>query len=146
MAVVNINQILDWFRTGKKPTQAQFWATWGSFWHKQEGIVIKHPTQEEIEDNVKTLEVLTLQGNVKIPKSGNYTGSMEDLEAQTTIVPFSKLTIYKKSGNNLLKIAETGDYVQGWFSETKFIRAWYLGGPLNEIESFDLLEVFEKSN
>ncbi len=34
----NINTILSWFKTGLKPTQAQFWATWASFWHKDEQI------------------------------------------------------------------------------------------------------------
>jgi hypothetical protein len=34
----NINTILNWFKTGVKPTQAQFWATWASFWHKDEQI------------------------------------------------------------------------------------------------------------
>lgn len=34
----NINTILSWFKTGSKPTQAQFWATWTSFWHKDEQI------------------------------------------------------------------------------------------------------------
>lgn len=34
----NINTILNWFKTGLKPTQAQFWATWASFWHKDEQI------------------------------------------------------------------------------------------------------------
>jgi hypothetical protein len=34
----NINTILNWFKTGFKPTQAQFWATWTSFWHKDEQI------------------------------------------------------------------------------------------------------------
>jgi len=35
---VNINTILNWYRTGLKPTQAQFWASWTSFWHKDEAI------------------------------------------------------------------------------------------------------------
>jgi uncharacterized protein related to proFAR isomerase len=34
----NINTILDWFRTGKKPSQGQFWDSWQSFWHKDETI------------------------------------------------------------------------------------------------------------
>lgn len=38
MAVTHINQILEWFKTGKKPTQEQFWATYDSFWHKYEMI------------------------------------------------------------------------------------------------------------
>jgi hypothetical protein len=34
----NINTILSWFKAGLKPTQAQFWASWSSFWHKDEMI------------------------------------------------------------------------------------------------------------
>jgi hypothetical protein len=34
------NTIKNWFRTSLKPTQAQFWATWDSFWHKDEKIPI----------------------------------------------------------------------------------------------------------
>lgn len=30
--------IKNWFKTGLKPTQAQFWATWDSFWHKDDKI------------------------------------------------------------------------------------------------------------
>ncbi|MDX6191300.1 hypothetical protein SGQ83_18240 [Flavobacterium sp. Fl-318] len=36
--ITNINTILGWFKTGKKPTQKQFWDTWQSFWHKDEQI------------------------------------------------------------------------------------------------------------
>ena len=36
--MANLAQIYDWFMTGKKPTQAQFWASWGSFWNKEETI------------------------------------------------------------------------------------------------------------
>lgn len=34
------NTIKNWFRTGLRPSQAQFWATWDSFWHKDEKIPI----------------------------------------------------------------------------------------------------------
>ncbi|MFV8364828.1 hypothetical protein [Flavobacterium sp. XS1P27] len=36
--MASLSQIYDWFMTGKKPTQAQFWASWGSFWNKEETI------------------------------------------------------------------------------------------------------------
>ncbi|MBY0244191.1 MAG: hypothetical protein K2Q03_01930 [Sphingobacteriaceae bacterium] len=36
--MVNLNTIKNWFKTGLKPTQAQFWDTWDSFWHKDEKI------------------------------------------------------------------------------------------------------------
>lgn len=36
--MASLAEIYDWFMTGKKPTQAQFWASWGSFWNKNESI------------------------------------------------------------------------------------------------------------
>jgi hypothetical protein len=38
MAKQTLNTIKNWFKTGLKPTQAQFWDTWDSFWHKDEMI------------------------------------------------------------------------------------------------------------
>ncbi|KIO76696.1 hypothetical protein TH53_13555 [Pedobacter lusitanus] len=38
MAKQILNTIKNWFRTGLKPTQAQFWDTWDSFWHKDDTI------------------------------------------------------------------------------------------------------------
>ena len=34
------NTIDNWFKTGLKPTQQQFWATWASFWHKSDSLPI----------------------------------------------------------------------------------------------------------
>jgi len=36
--MASLTEIYNWFMTGKKPTQAQFWASWGSFWNKSETI------------------------------------------------------------------------------------------------------------
>jgi hypothetical protein len=38
MARQALNIIKNWFKTGLKPTQNQFWDTWDSFWHKDEKI------------------------------------------------------------------------------------------------------------
>ncbi len=38
MAQTIISTIKNWFRTGERPTQAQFWALFDSFWHKDEFI------------------------------------------------------------------------------------------------------------
>lgn len=99
MAVTHINQILEWFKTGKKPTQAHFWATWGSFWHKHEGVVVKHPTQNDIDAGLKTLDVLTNGTPTTIPTSGGYGGSMQDLDSSKADlvggkVPASQLPSY----------------------------------------------------
>jgi hypothetical protein len=36
------NIIKNWFKTGLKPTQGQFWSTWDSFWHKDEKLPISN--------------------------------------------------------------------------------------------------------
>ncbi|MEP6804445.1 MAG: hypothetical protein ABI892_07975 [Flavobacterium sp.] len=41
MALQTLNTIKQWFRTGLKPTQAQFWDTWDSFRHKYEKLPVK---------------------------------------------------------------------------------------------------------
>ncbi|MBB6274730.1 hypothetical protein HDF26_005212 [Pedobacter cryoconitis] len=38
MAKQTLNVIKNWFKTGLKPSQLQFWDTWDSFWHKDEII------------------------------------------------------------------------------------------------------------
>ncbi|TDW46582.1 hypothetical protein EV144_106254 [Flavobacterium sp. 270] len=38
MAIQTLNTIKKWFKTGLKPTQAQFWDTWDSFRHKCEKV------------------------------------------------------------------------------------------------------------
>lgn len=40
MAKTDITTIKNWFKTGLKPSQIQFWNTWDSFWHKDEKIPI----------------------------------------------------------------------------------------------------------
>jgi hypothetical protein len=38
MAKQSLSNIKNWFKTGLIPTQAQFWDTWDSFWHKDDLI------------------------------------------------------------------------------------------------------------
>lgn len=38
MAIQTLNTIKQWFKTGLKPTQIQFWDTWDSFRHKNEKL------------------------------------------------------------------------------------------------------------
>lgn len=50
MAQTAINIIKNWFKTGLKPTQEQFWNWMDSYWHKDELI-----PQENIQDLSTTL-------------------------------------------------------------------------------------------
>lgn len=40
MAIQSLSTIKNWFKTRLKPTQAQFWDTWDSFWHKNDKIPV----------------------------------------------------------------------------------------------------------
>lgn len=40
LKITDITTIKNWFKTGLKPTQTQFWSTWDSFWHKSESLPI----------------------------------------------------------------------------------------------------------
>jgi hypothetical protein len=41
MSIQKLNTIKQWFRTGLKPTESQFWDTWDSFRHKYDKIPVK---------------------------------------------------------------------------------------------------------
>jgi hypothetical protein len=40
MAIQTLNTIKNWFKTGLKPTQTQFWDTWDSFRHKNQKVPV----------------------------------------------------------------------------------------------------------
>lgn len=71
----NINTILDWFKTGKKPTQQQFWASWQSFWHKDEQIpqscIIDLANTLDAKENIsnKSLTISSLSTTTDYPSS-----------------------------------------------------------------------------
>ena len=88
--MTTLTQIYDWFMTGKKPTQAQFWASWGSFWHKEEKI-----PQNSINNLESTLNAKTEKDQFNAHKTddgahadlfsskvdkGGYDGSAQDLK------------------------------------------------------------------
>lgn len=52
MAIQTLNTIKNWFKTGSKPSQDQFWDTWDSFRHKYEKVPIKDI--EELETTLDT--------------------------------------------------------------------------------------------
>lgn len=61
MPIFDIQQLKDWFRTGLKPTQAQFWALIDSYWHKQKNIPLTN-----IEDLPKRLKKTNNLANVSL--------------------------------------------------------------------------------
>lgn len=89
----SISTILDWFRTGKKPTQSQFWDTWKSFWHKEE-VIPQTSIENLIESlNSKVNDTVTLTIKNEIPDSAN-------LNDYTTGLYIQPLNAWAASGLN----------------------------------------------
>ncbi|WP_306352202.1 hypothetical protein [Flavobacterium sp. '19STA2R22 D10 B1'] len=89
----SLNTILNWFKTGKKPTQAQFWASWQSFWHKDEVIP---------QDKINGLQTSL---NSKLNKSS----------LTTNIIPITN------SNNELIDSTITKDSVGNYYIETPLL-------------------------
>ena len=115
MAVVNINTIKNWFKTGMIPTQDQFWSVFDSYRHKN--------------DNIPVAEV----------------EGINELLAQvssTTIYKSGQLCVFKNPGNANPSILEAGDMVTG-IVEGMFINASYLGGDTTLLASFEIVNQTE---
>ncbi|MCV9926374.1 hypothetical protein OIU83_01825 [Flavobacterium sp. LS1R49] len=89
MALQTLNTIKNWFRTGLKPTQTQFWDTWDSFRHKYEKIpvadiegineLLQTKTENEVFENHlndSNAHAGLIKG--KLDK-GDYSGTAKDL-------------------------------------------------------------------
>ncbi len=89
MAVTALNIIKNWFKTGLKPTQAQFWATWDSFWHKDQSIPQANITNLEQDLLLKQDK----EGLHAVATSGDYydlenlPGNVEEIDSYEEIPP-----------------------------------------------------------
>ena len=111
MAVVNINTIKNWFKTGMIPTQAQFWSVFDSYRHKDDKVPVA-----EVEG---INELLAQVSSVTIYKIG-------------------QLCIFKNPGNESdNNFLEPGDTVIG-FVEGDFLNsATYYGGDPMMLSSYE---------
>ncbi len=124
------NTIKDWFRTGLKPTQAQFWAWMDSYFHKDEKIPITAIDDIENILNAKAdAEALT--------NHLNDNNAHAELFVVAKIVKPDELLIFKVSGNLNNALLEIGDYCIG-FVEGQFINANYTGGDRSLLTSFGI--------
>jgi len=115
MALVDINVIKNWFKTGMIPTQAQFWSVFDSYRHKNDPI----PVAE-----VEGINELLAQ------------------VSSTTIYKAGQLCVFKNPANTNASILEAGDMVTG-IVEGMFINASYLGDDPTLLASFDIVNQTE---
>lgn len=106
MAIVNLTIIKNWFKTGLKPTQEQFWDTWDSFRHKNDTVpandveglgnllllkadkeaVANHLTDAEAHNNLFEVKVDKVEG--KALSEQNYTLEEKEKLASLPITNF----------------------------------------------------------
>ena len=123
MAIVLLDTIKGWFRTGLKPTEQQFSQTWDSFFHKSEKVPI---AQVEGIDAVFD--------------------AINAVSANVRFVGVGQLTIYKHPLNNKLadaNILQINDVGVGFFADRTFMPfGMYLGGDPTVVGSWDTGAMF----
>lgn len=158
----NINTILSWFKTGLKPTQTQFWATWASFWHKDEQIpqssinnlvnVLNKKTEND-QFNAHKTDANAHNAEFKAKEDKNQKGiaggyAPLDLNekipgkfinfpnAPKMVVPVGDFLVFKvapNAGDSL----EIGDSVIGYCESNFLCEATYYGGDTSLMSSFE---------
>jgi len=132
---VNINTILNWYKTGLKPNQAQFWASWTSFWHKDEAI-----PQSSISGLINVLNAKT--------ENSQFNAHKEDQDAhaaQFTKVKIylpGELQIFKRAGFTTTNALEIGDLVVGIVQNIK-IEGTYKGGDRSLLSNYTIINQLE---
>lgn len=129
----NINTILSWFKTGLKPTQAQFWASWQSFWHKDEMI-----PQSSINNLTNVLNAKTENDQFNFHKSDQNAHS--ELFKKIGFIQTGSFLVFKSPDNSdptKKYLLEINDLAMG-FVENIWITGNYLGGDIAKLESFDI--------
>lgn len=109
---VNINTILSWFKTGKKPTESQFAQTWGSFWHKDEII-----PQASINSLTTVLNAKAEKSQFDLHKTDP--NAHPEVVKKARIIPIGESLVFKVFPNENTNEKEPGDfcllYIEGSF-------------------------------
>ncbi|MFH7013953.1 hypothetical protein ACHRV5_19005 [Flavobacterium sp. FlaQc-52] len=127
----NINIILSWFKTGKKPTEKQFWDSWLSFWHKDEQISQKNITN--LVDTLNNKVETDLFNSHQTDETAH-----AQLFAKTKIVKPGEFIVFKVEPNTA-DYLEIGDSVIGYCQDNFLCEATYYGGDTSLMTSFTKL-------
>ncbi|SNR32716.1 hypothetical protein [Flavobacterium sp. ov086] len=120
MALQTLKTIKNWFRTGLKPTQAQFWDTWDSFRHKSDKVPVgdiegidELLDSKTDESDFKTINGESILGSGDISIDG---GGSQDLQQV-----LNKGNNYSTYGqNDYMRL--TNQYAPGWqFNEMRLM-------------------------
>jgi len=101
--MATLAEIYNWFMTGKKPTQAQFWESWGSFWNKGESI-----PQSSVSNLTTVLNAKAEKSQLDAHKAD--ANAHPELFAKIRIIPFGESLVFKAENNGNEIEKEPGDF------------------------------------
>ncbi|MEO6176765.1 MAG: hypothetical protein ABIP27_16560 [Flavobacterium circumlabens] len=114
------NTLKNWFKTGLKPTQSQFWAWLDAFWHKDEQIPQSAISNLTTVLNAKA-EKLQFDSHKTDPNAH------ANLIAIARIIPVGGLLVFKVDPDTDQNAKTPGDYCIG-LVEGSFIGGNWNGG------------------
>ena len=79
MAVRPLSTIKSWFETNDIPTQTQFWDTWDSFWHKEEGIPTTGVTDLDTIIGDLYAQIASVSGSLSLPSAKILVGNASNV-------------------------------------------------------------------
>jgi hypothetical protein len=120
MAVQTLNTLKNWFRTGLKPSQQQFWDWLDSFRHKNDKVPVA---------DVEGIDELLLAKASQDVLDNHLTdlNAHPQLLVKSRIIPVGQMLVFKVAPNENEAEKEPGDFCMG-IVENEFINANYLGG------------------
>ena len=131
MAITDKNTIYSWFQTDDFPTEAQFRATWDSFWHKSESIPMSQITGlNQLFQQTATVAQLNNKANVD--------GSNIDVSAYqeklniTNLIATAKEEVKTELLNGAPEAFDTLKEISDWISDDETAEAAILQAIQNE--------------
>lgn len=131
MAITDKNTIYSWFQTDDFPTEAQFRATWDSFWHKSESIPMSQITGlNQLFQQTATVAQLNDKANVD--------GSNIDVSAYqeklniTNLIATAKEEVKTELLNGAPEAFDTLKEISDWISDDETAEAAILQAIQNE--------------
>ena len=131
MAITDKNTIYSWFQTDDFPTEAQFRATWDSFWHKSESIPMSQITGlNQLFQQTATVAQLNNKANVD--------GSNIDVPAYqeklniTNLIATAKEEVKTELLNGAPEAFDTLKEISDWISDDETAEAAILQAIQNE--------------
>ena len=122
MAITDKNTIYSWFQTDDFPTEAQFRATWDSFWHKSESIPMSQITGlNQLFQQTATVAQLNNKANVD--------GSNIDVSAYqeklniTNLIATAKEEVKTELLNGAPEAFDTLKEISDWISDDETAEA-----------------------